>query len=133
VNRGRSIVLLENLERPLKLALDRMLVVPRDLRPFVIVEDTVTEKFVQFALMPKTGDLFIDLPGVNMNANARWYAGQLLPYISKGDVYQRTLPRTSEASEIAVRIMSKVHELPDCAQIRIREENGGGKSDVEPS
>lgn len=66
----RRRVLLRNLRPVLIAALDEIMASDLERRPFVIVEDTITKRFVQFARLykPKTGELCFDVPklGINM-------------------------------------------------------------------
>jgi len=81
-------VLLRDLRGPLVLALEELLASDLERRPFVIVEDTVTKKFVQFArrYKPKTGELLFDVPALgvvlepcpNPAKGSQWAAGVFL-------------------------------------------------------
>ena len=64
----RTPVVLRDLVPALTLALDELMSSDLERRPFVIVEDTVTRRFVQFArrYRPKTGELLFDAPMLNV-------------------------------------------------------------------
>lgn len=60
----RVVTTLRELAAPLERALEELVSSDLERRPFVIVEDVVTKRFVQFARLykPKTGELLFDVP-----------------------------------------------------------------------
>jgi len=78
---------LRDLSAPLERALEELMNSDLERRPFVLVEDTVTKKFVQFArrYKPKTGELLFDVPKLGIDLEpcscpahgARWAVSTL--------------------------------------------------------
>jgi hypothetical protein len=78
----RTHVRLSNLEPALTLALEELLASDLARRPFIIVDDPVTKKFIQFArrFRPRTGELLFDVPALGIelrpcpepSIGARW-------------------------------------------------------------
>lgn len=61
-------VALRDIEPVLMRVLEELMASDLERRPFVIVEDTVTERFVQFirCFKPKTGELLFDVPALGV-------------------------------------------------------------------
>lgn len=96
---SRRSVLLRELVPTLRAALDELMASDLERRPFVIVEDVVTRRFVQFARLfaPKTGALLFDVPSLGV---------VLLP-----------CPDTKTGAEWAARVLAYSFGLPDIAEL----------------
>lgn len=88
-------------------AVERLLAAPREFRCFVIIQDEVTDRFVQFGTFPKDNALFIDTG----------YQQLRQPY---GCIARPvSLP---EAADHAMRILRHGLDLPETAVLWIRDE-----------
>lgn len=123
----------------LKAALERMVSQVPENRPFVVVEDTVTKRFVQFA-----GDfkkpITVDVPWrANMSPKNQNVMNTSMAVILLGDptplnefgvcFFQRKCRGVSEAAEVARYVLRDVLELPDIATLTIGE-SGNSKTFV---
>lgn len=118
---------LDAIDGPLRAALERMQLCPEDERPFVIVTDTITGRFVQFC-GSRARKLTVDLPKSSEGPNR---------YVDENlcDIYLQTKQRLShtlvaynsicesaeDAVSLAKNLMDKVHHLPEFAEVTIEE------------
>lgn len=104
-------------------ALDRMKLLPKSLRPSVIVEDTVTRKFVQF----RGSDVewfLVDLPTSELSSEAARAASRILRHNGNArfPAFQVELANSDGAARVGMRVLREVHELPEFAELRIVEQ-----------
>jgi len=116
-------VKLSDAEVQIVAALRRLQQTPAKHRPFVIVEDTVTDKFVQFR--GSDGDpLLLDLPTNELSSEAARRAATMLKHNGSPDfpAYQADCQTVEWGARVAMRVLREVHELPEFAELRILEE-----------
>jgi hypothetical protein len=97
-------MLLSDARSAIRAELQKLFECPRALRPFVIVQDTVTEKFVQFAGSMEEG-AFLDVPALGIMA-------QIYP------VPLNAIHNVDVAVEQAVLYL-KMQGLPEFAELRV--------------
>lgn len=95
-------VLLRDLVPELTVVLEELMASDLERRPFVIIQDTVTKKFVQFIrrYKPKTGELLFDVPLMG--------------------VVLKPCPGPAYGAELAADVMTLHFKLPDSAELVIR-------------
>lgn len=117
-----STVQLARAAGPLAEAIARLGATDHDRRPFVIVEDTVTKKFVQYA-GSRLRRPFLDVPTVQLTAPALAKLATLAQETggtrSGRGQYQW---EGVDVVAIGLRVLAEVHDLPSFAELRIREE-----------
>lgn len=114
-------------KQPIAEALQRLADAPKELGAFVIIEDTVTDRFVQFATDKDTGGLLIDLPDQQLDDEARGRAFDMLSRRKAwgngaGASYQYGCALVSDATEVALRVLRELLRLPDISELRIVED-----------
>lgn len=136
MSRDRIVLAMTKVHLPLREALARMIQVPDAMQRFVILEDTVTNKFVQF-FGGSDKPITIDLPtpqleGLSDRAHAYRLIGTL--HVPKGTnlvpSYQKKNLSPEAAVVLGLRVMKLVHRLPDCAQLQIVEDRSLPESQV---
>jgi hypothetical protein len=129
---GAQHVTLARAEGPLRAAIERMLAAPREHRCFVIIEDDVTERFVQF-LVDRTGQLVLDLPVAQFHERDFFGLAQALTMETEGvlsrrsgtfdTTFQHVCGAADDGVVLAMTILRRVHALPDGANLSIVEES----------
>lgn len=105
------------------LALDEML--QRKEQPFVIVEETTTRKFVQFAGSVNES-LLLNLPpqplSTDESARARMLFAEYDVTVEADDNYYMELDRDPQrGAELAIRVLREVYLFGDEAELRLTE------------
>ena len=105
---------------------------PQEHRCFVIAEDTVTKKFVQFA-GPDHGPILVDLPILKNDLESLSRAFRTFSWDVKGpwehnvsDSHITFMKRNlapEDAAKLAMLLLREVHLLPEFAVMRIVEES----------
>ena len=100
---------------------------PERLRRFVVVEDVVTGRFVQFYGSEERG-IYIDLPCATVSSRGHSAAAAFLDRGFNGDGmperFHKKLDNEQEGARLALRVLREVHDLPDSAELQI-EQSGG--------
>jgi hypothetical protein len=114
---------LSELEVEIVAALRRLRETPMKHKPYVIVEDTVTKKFVQFCTPPR-GGVLIDLPTNELSSGAARTAASFLKHNGSLEfpAYEADCPTDEWGAKAAMRVLREVHQLPEFAELRIFEE-----------
>lgn len=136
MSHDRIAIAMTKVYQPLLEALVRMIQLPDSMKRFVILEDTITDKFVQF-FGGSNKPITIDLPtpqleGISDRAHAYRLIGMLYVPKRQGLVpsYQKGNLSPEAAVVLGLRVMKLVHRLPDCAQLQIVEDRSLPESQV---
>lgn len=116
----------------IEFALDRMQAKAEERGSAVVVQDTVTERFVQY-LGGFGRPIMIDVPATEKNIRSMERLRELLgdkpSYYLEGPtripVYQRECSTPAEAAALGVRVLRECQELPDKAVLAIEEIDAG--------
>lgn len=123
-------MILTELAPALEAALERLGLRPLEpLRPFVIVEEPLTKRFVQFCTrfegrLEAEGRVVLDLPLGEHSIGAHLAKGILggPRYVRDGlEHYQVRNLTPAEGVRLALRVLRDVHALPDIAEVYVQE------------
>lgn len=108
-------------------ALDRLLQAPLEHRCFVIVNDLIMDRFVQFGVRLNRRVLFLDLPYValeNIDPERSAAVRRLFTLADRDEhAFVREVSSATIGAELAMRVLREVHLLPEFAQLKIVEES----------